>query len=46
MADAAYAIFTKDSRSYTGNFAVDDEVLKAEGVTNLDQYAVDPSEFV
>lgn len=46
MADAAYAIITKDSRSYTGHFAVDDEVLKAEGINNLDQYAVDPSEFV
>ncbi|XP_050692014.1 hydroxysteroid dehydrogenase-like protein 2 isoform X2 [Eriocheir sinensis] len=43
MADAAYAIITKDSRSYTGHFAVDDEVLKAEGITNFDQYAVDPN---
>lgn len=46
MADAAYAIITKDSKSYTGHFAVDDDVLKAEGVTDFDQYAVDPSEFV
>lgn len=45
MADAAYAILTKDSRSYTGNFAVDDDVLKAEGITNFDQYAVDPSKY-
>lgn len=43
MADAAYAILTKDSGSFTGNFAIDDEVLAAEGITNLDQYAVDPS---
>ncbi|KAK3872690.1 hypothetical protein Pcinc_022239 [Petrolisthes cinctipes] len=43
MADAAYAILCKDSRSYTGNFAVDDDVLKAEGITNFDEYAFDPS---
>lgn len=43
MADAAYVMLCKDSRSYTGNFAVDDDVLKAEGVRNLDHYAVDPS---
>ncbi|KAF4527045.1 hypothetical protein B566_EDAN001594 [Ephemera danica] len=43
MADAAYAILTKESGSFTGNFAIDDEVLAAEGINNLDQYAVDPS---
>ncbi|KAJ9587197.1 hypothetical protein L9F63_019277 [Diploptera punctata] len=42
MADAAYAILCRDSRSFTGKFTVDDEVLKEEGITNLDQYAVDP----
>ncbi|XP_043221863.1 hydroxysteroid dehydrogenase-like protein 2 [Amphibalanus amphitrite] len=42
MADAAYVILTKDSRNYTGNFAVDDEVLRDVGVTDLAQYAVDP----
>lgn len=41
MADAAYAILNKGV-DYTGNFAIDDEVLAAEGVTNLDKYAVDP----
>ena len=44
MADAAYVMLTKDSRNYTGNFAIDDEVLRDVGVTELDQYAVDPSE--
>ncbi|XP_042240262.1 hydroxysteroid dehydrogenase-like protein 2 isoform X1 [Homarus americanus] len=43
MADAAYVMLCKDSKSYTGKFAVDDDVLKAEGVTDLDSYAVDPS---
>ncbi len=42
MADAAYVMLTRDSRTYTGNFAVDDEVLKEVGVTDFDQYAVKP----
>ena len=32
MADAAHAILTRDSRSCTGNFFIDDEVLAQEGV--------------
>lgn len=40
MADAAYAILTRDSRECTGNFFIDDDVLKAEGITDLEQYAV------
>jgi citronellol/citronellal dehydrogenase len=43
MADAAYAIITKPSRECTGNFFIDEEVLKREGVTDLARYAVDPS---
>jgi hypothetical protein len=42
VADAAYAIFCRDSKAFTGNFTVDDEILKEEGITDLDQYAVDP----
>ena len=42
MADAAYAIFGRDSRSATGNFYVDETVLREEGVTDFDQYAVTP----
>lgn len=42
-ADAAYAILTKDSKSVTGNFFIDDEILKSEGITDLVQYACDPS---
>lgn len=40
MADAAHAILTRNSRTYTGNFAIDDDVLREEGVTDLDSYAV------
>ncbi len=42
LADAAYAIFNRPSRECTGNFFIDDEVLAAEGVTDLDQYSVTP----
>ena len=42
MADAAHAIFTKDSRDCTGNFFVDEEVLKDDGITNFENYAVTP----
>jgi citronellol/citronellal dehydrogenase len=42
MADAAYAIVTRPARDCTGNFFIDDEVLAAEGITDLDKYAVSP----
>ena len=41
MADAAYAIFTKPSREFTGNFCIDDTFLAAEGVTDFDKYRID-----
>lgn len=43
MADAAYVILTKNSREFTGNFCVDDEVMASIGVTDLRSYQVDPS---
>ena len=42
MADAAHAILTRPSRECTGNFFIDDEVLTAAGVTDLDAYALVP----
>ena len=42
VADAAHAILTRDSRTCTGNFFIDDEVLAQEGVTDLKSYSVDP----
>lgn len=38
MADAAYAIFSKDSKSFTGNFCIDETILKNEGMTDFAQY--------
>jgi citronellol/citronellal dehydrogenase len=42
VADAAYAIFGRDSSVATGNFYIDETVLREEGVTNFDAYAVTP----
>jgi citronellol/citronellal dehydrogenase len=42
VADAARAILLRDSRQATGNFYIDDEVLRAEGVTDLSRYDVVP----
>jgi len=43
LADAAAAIFKKPSRSFTGNFLIDDTFLAGEGVTDFERYRVDPS---
>jgi citronellol/citronellal dehydrogenase len=43
VADAAHAILTRDSRTCTGNFFIDDEVLAQEGVSDMTPYAVDSS---
>ncbi len=42
MGDAAHAILTQNSKSCTGNFFVDEDLLRQAGVTNFDQYAVTP----
>jgi len=42
MADAAYAILNLDAATNTGNFLIDEEVLKRAGVTDLEQYSVMP----
>ncbi len=43
IADAAHAILTKPSRECSGNFFIDDDVLKAEGISDFSGYAVDPN---
>jgi len=42
MADAAYVMLTRDSRTFTGNFCVDDAILREEGMTDFKQYLADP----
>jgi citronellol/citronellal dehydrogenase len=44
LADAAYRIFLKPARSFSGNFLIDDTFLADEGVTDFERYRVDPSE--
>ena len=42
MAYAAYVILTKDSKEFTGNFCIDDNLLADNGVTDFSQYAEVP----
>ncbi len=39
LADAAHAILVRPAREATGNFFIDEEVLRAEGVTDFTKYA-------
>jgi citronellol/citronellal dehydrogenase len=43
MGDAAYAIFSKPSREFSGQFCIDDKILYAGGVRDFDRYRVDPT---
>jgi citronellol/citronellal dehydrogenase len=43
LAEAAWRIFRKGT-DFTGQFLIDDTFLAAEGVTEFDQYRVDPSQ--
>ncbi len=44
MADAAYVIFNKPAREFTGRFLIDDTFLAENGVNDFDQYRVDPTQ--
>jgi citronellol/citronellal dehydrogenase len=44
VADAAYGIFAKPAKSFSGNFLIDDSFLAAEGVSDFDRYRVDPTQ--
>ena len=41
MADAAYAIFSQCDRSFTGQFLIDEGVLRSQGISDFSHYAVD-----
>jgi citronellol/citronellal dehydrogenase len=43
LSDAAYLIFNKPAKSFTGNFLIDDTFLASEGITDFDKYRVDPT---
>ncbi|KAI9593268.1 short-chain dehydrogenase/reductase SDR [Syncephalis fuscata] len=42
MADSAHAVLIKNSRSFSGNFCIDEIVLREQGVTDFDKYAMVP----
>ncbi|QDE40980.1 NAD(P)-dependent oxidoreductase [Luteibacter pinisoli] len=44
VADAAHAVLTRPARSFTGHFCIDEDVLREEGVTDFDHYAVTPGQ--
>jgi len=43
LADAAYAIFQKPAKSFSGHFLIDDVFLSGEGVKDFEKYRVDPT---
>jgi citronellol/citronellal dehydrogenase len=40
MADAAHAVLTRDSRSLTGRFLLDEDVLREAGISDFEPYAM------
>ena len=44
MADAAHSILCRDSKTTSGNFFIDEDVLRADGVKDFDLYAIKPGE--
>ena len=42
MADAAHIVLTSDPRTMTGQFLIDEELLRQAGVSDFDRYAVVP----
>lgn len=42
VADAVYALICKDSKSVTGQFFIDEDLLRAEGITDFKSYACNP----
>jgi citronellol/citronellal dehydrogenase len=44
VADAAHVILTRDAASFTGNFCIDEDILREAGITDFTGYAVDPQQ--
>jgi citronellol/citronellal dehydrogenase len=42
LADAAYLVLTSDARQTTGNFFIDDTLLREHGVSDFEAYSVTP----
>lgn len=44
VADAAHAVLCRESRGFSGQFLIDEDVLREAGVTDFTPYAVDPAQ--
>ena len=44
VADAAHAVLVRDARGFSGNFLIDEDVLREAGQTDFDRYAVEPGQ--
>jgi citronellol/citronellal dehydrogenase len=44
LSDSAHRILCRDSRSCTGNFFIDEDVLAQAGQTSFDHYAIEPGQ--
>ena len=44
VAEAAYHILRRPSTECSGNFFIDEDVLKQEGITDFEKYAVNPQQ--
>ena len=44
VADAAHAVLVRDARGFSGNFLIDEDVLREAGTTDFDRYAVEPGQ--
>jgi len=44
LAETAYRVLVKPAAGFTGHFLIDDSFLVSEGVTDLDQYSVEPGQ--
>ena len=45
MADAAYIMLTRDSKNFTGNFIIDEDILKEEGCMDMEQVQLNWSDL-
>jgi len=41
MGDAAYLMLKSDSSKFTGQFIIDEQILREHGVTDFSKYRVD-----
>ncbi|GGJ98683.1 SDR family oxidoreductase [Luteimonas terricola] len=46
VADAAHAVLVREARGFSGNFLIDEDVLREAGVTDFDRYAPDAARLL